>query len=189
MIDEDGEIEHAGTPHLSPRDLDRFEELVLHHLDAAHNLARYLLRDAHEAEDAVQESCLRAVRHFRGFRGGDGRAWLLTIVRHTCFTHLRRRGAAAAVGVPFEEEVHSVEDEDAGPEADLARVLAAERLQEELARLPLEFREVLVLRELEGLAYKEIAEVTGVRIGTVMSRLSRARRQLIAALAGAEERA
>ncbi len=187
MIEEDGEPEGAEV-RLTPRDLERFESLVLAHLDAAHNLARQLLRDPHAAEDALQEACLRAVRGFGGFRGGDARAWLLRIVRNTCFTHLRRRGAAGE-RVAFEEEIHSVADDDAGPEAQLARVLAAERLREEMARLPAEFREVLVLREIEGLAYKEIAHVTGVPIGTVMSRLSRARRLLIATLAGAGERA
>ena len=188
MIEEDGETGSTEVPRLAPRDLARFEQVVLGHLDAAHNLARYLLRDPHAAEDAVQEACLRAVRGFGGFRGGDGRAWLLRIVRNTCFTHLRRRGTAVE-RVPFEEEIHSVEDEAAGPEAQFARALAAEQLRDEMARLPAEFREVLVLRELEGLAYKEIAHVTGVPIGTVMSRLSRARRLLIAALAGAGERA
>lgn len=188
MIEEDGESGSTEAPRLAPRDLARFEQVVLGHLDAAHNLARYLLRDPHAAEDAVQEACLRAVRGFGGFRGGDGRAWLLRIVRNTCFTHLRRRGDAAE-RVPFEEEIHSVEDEEVGPEAELARALAAEQLRDEMARLSAEFQEVLVLREIEGLAYKEIAQVTGVPIGTVMSRLSRARRLLIAALAGAGERA
>ena len=188
MIDEDGDPGSTESPRLDPRDVDRFEEVVLEHLDAAHNLARYLLRDLHAAEDAVQEAFLRAVRGFRGFRGGDGRAWLLRIVRNTCFTHLRRRRSPGEA-VPFEEELHSAADEDAGPEADLDRALAADRLREELARLPVEFREVLVLRELEGLAYKEIAQVTEVPIGTVMSRLSRARRLLIAALTGAGEHA
>ncbi len=155
----------------------RFDEVVLPHLDAAYNLARYLLRNPHEAEDAVQDACLRAVRHFGGFRGGDARAWLLRIVRNTCFTLLRRRRAGGE-SVEFDEQVHALDDR-AGPEADLARALATESLREALDRLPAEFREVIVLRELEGLSYKEIAQVAGVPIGTVMSRLSRARDQLI----------
>jgi RNA polymerase sigma-70 factor, ECF subfamily len=173
---------------LSPREIERFERCVLPYLDAGYNLARHLLRDPHEAEDAVQEACVRAIRHFRGFRGVDGRAWLLSIVRNTCFTQLRRRRSGGEA-VEFEEELHSVETDTPGPEADLTRALAAERVQEELARLSAEFREVLVLRELEGLSYKEIAQITGAPMGTVMSRLARGRRQLSAALAiGPEER-
>ena len=166
--------------HLSRREMDRFNECVLPYLDAAYNLARYLIRDPHEAEDAVQEAFLRAIRHFAGFRGVDGRTWLLSIVRNTCFTQLRRRRSGAQT-VEFEDEMHSG-DEQAGPETDLAHTIAAEQLHEGLARLPVEFREVLVLRELEGLSYKEIAQVAGVPIGTVMSRLARGRRQLSVAL-------
>jgi RNA polymerase sigma-70 factor, ECF subfamily len=161
--------------------MDRFEECVLPYLDAAYNLARYLMRDSHDAEDAVQEACLRAVRHFDGFRGADGRAWLLSIVRNTCLTQLGRRRSGRAV-VEFEEDVHSTETDVPGPEADLARAVAAEQVREELGRLPVEFREVLVLRELEGHSYKEIAQITGTPIGTVMSRLARGRKQLSAAL-------
>jgi RNA polymerase sigma-70 factor, ECF subfamily len=168
-------------PPLSSRELDRFNESVLQHLDAAYNLARHLLRDAHEAEDAVQESFVRAIRHFGGFRGVDGRAWLLAIVRNTCFTQLRRRRSGGEK-VEFDEEVHVIADDASGPEADLARTIAAESVRQGLDRLAVEFREVLVLRELEGLSYKEIAEVAGVPIGTVMSRLARARRQLMLAL-------
>ena len=167
---------------LSPREMDRFEAIVLPYLDAAYNLARYLMRDPHEAEDAVQEACLRAVRHFQGFRGVDGRAWLLSIVRNTCLTLLGRRRSGREV-VEFEEQVHSVKPETPAPEADLARTIAVEKVQAELARLPIEFREVLVLREMEGHSYKEIAQITGTPIGTVMSRLARARKQLSAALA------
>lgn len=174
----DGRVERPGS---------RFEEALLPHLDAAYNLARYLLRDPHEAEDAVQDAWVRAVRHFGGFRGGDARAWLLRIVRNTCFTRMRR-GRAAGEVVEFDEQLHTVDD-GAGPEADLVRTMAAESLRTELERLPAEFREVIVLRELEGLSYKEIAQVAGVPIGTVMSRLSRARGQLLAAAkARSEER-
>ena len=102
------------------RDAERFEAIVLVHLDAAHNLARYLMRDPDEAQDAVQEAFLRAVRHFGGYRGGDARAWLLSIVRNACFTRLQRRGAAAE-HVPFEEERHSAEDEAGRPDAAVDR--------------------------------------------------------------------
>jgi len=179
----------TGNPEqrLSPREMQRFTECVLPFLDAAHNLARYLLRDAHQAEDAVQEAFLRAIRHFHGFRGVDGRPWLLSIVRNTCFTQLRRRRSGGD-RVEFNEEMHSPEGETSEPEAMLANTIAAESVHEGLDRLPAEFREVLVLRELEGLSYKEIAQVAGVPIGTVMSRLARGRKQLLLALgAGAKE--
>ena len=170
-------------PHqkFSPRELDRFDEHVLPWLDAANNLARYLLRDAHEAEDAVQEAFVRAISHFADFRGADGRAWLLTIVRNSCFTQLRRRRSGGEK-VEFDEEMHTVEDTASGPEADLERTIAAASVREGLDHLAVEFREVLVLRELEGMSYKEIAQVTGTPIGTVMSRLARGRRQLAVAL-------
>ena len=180
------EPEAVGKAQLSGRELERFEDGVLRHLDAAYNLARYLLRDADEAQDAVQDSFLRAVRHFRGFRGIEGRAWLLSIVRNTCFTRLRRRRPAGEA-VAFDEEEHTMQDPASGPEADLARTMAAKSLNEGLDRLAVEFREVLVLRELEGLSYKEIAQVAGVAIGTVMSRLARGRRQLALALGAAPE--
>jgi RNA polymerase sigma-70 factor (ECF subfamily) len=170
--------------HLSPRELDRFNECVLPYLDAAHNVARYLLRDAHDAEDAVQDAFLRAIRHFDGFRGTDGRAWLLSIVRNTCFTRLRARPAGGEK-VEFDEEIHTAEETASGPDVDLERKAAAESVQEGLDRIAVEFREVLVLRELEGLSYKEIAQVSGVPIGTVMSRLARGRKQLLLALAAA----
>ena len=169
---------------LSPQELERFNECVLVYLDAAHNLARYLLRDPHQAEDAVQEACLRAIRHFEGFRGADGRAWLLSIVRNTCFTQLRRRRPDGQK-VEFDEELHSPQEESSGPEADLASTITGESIREGLDRLAAEYREVLVLRELEGLSYKEIAQVAGVPIGTVMSRMARGRKQLLRALGAA----
>jgi RNA polymerase sigma-70 factor, ECF subfamily len=172
---------------LSSQELERFTESVLPYLDAAHNLARYLLRDPHEAEEAVQEAFLRAIRHFDGFRGTDGRAWLLSIVRNTCFTQLRRRRSGGE-RVEFDEELHSPHEEGSEPEAVLASTLAAASVRDALNQLPAEFREVMVLRELEGLSYKEIAQVAGMPIGTVMSRLARARKQLSLALgSGAKE--
>ena len=174
--------EGPGTSGLSGRDLDRFHECVLPYLDAAYNLARYLLRDAHEAEDAVQDACLRALRHFEGFRGSDGRAWLLSIVRNSCFTRLRGRRPAGE-SVEFDEEIHTLEEGPPGAEVELDRRAAARSVHEGLERLAVEFREVIVLRELEGLSYKEIAQVSGVPIGTVMSRLARGRKQLMLVLA------
>jgi RNA polymerase sigma-70 factor (ECF subfamily) len=177
VTDENG-LESRGRPRqLSPRELDRFHERVLPYLDVAHNLARYLLRDAHEAEDAVQDSFLRAIRHFDDFRGADGRAWLLSIVRNTCLTRLSRRGSSSE-NVEFDEEIHTAEGKTPAPDMELDRKAATQSVREGLDRLPVEFREVIVLRELEGMSYKEIAEVSGVPIGTVMSRLARGRRQL-----------
>ena len=174
---------------LSPLELERFDACVMPYLDAAHNLARYLMRDAHEAEDAVQEAFLRAIRHFKGFRGMDGRAWLLSIVRNTCFTQLRRKRSGGEKE-EFDEQIHSAEDETSGPESDFARSVATGSVRDGLSRLAVESREALVLREMEGLSYKEIAQVAGVPVGTVMSRLARGRKQLLAALrAGAKERA
>src|SRR6478672_11725816 len=121
-------------PNLSPRERERFDACVLAYLDAAHNLARYLLRDGHEAEEAVQEAFLRAIRHFSGFRGVDGRAWILSIVRNTCYTQLHRRRAGGDV-VEFDEETHSLEEELSAPEANLARSIAAASLQEGLGQL------------------------------------------------------
>ena len=166
---------------LSPRDLDRFHEQVLPHLDSAHNLARYLLRDADDAEDAVQDAFVRALRHFGGFRGAEARAWLLAIVRNVCLTRLSARRERVE-HVEFDEEVHTLEEDTPAPELDLARGAATRSVREILERVPVEFREVLVLRELEGMSYKEIAQVAGVPIGTVMSRLARGRQQLLLAL-------
>jgi RNA polymerase sigma factor (sigma-70 family) len=159
---------------------------VLPHLDAAYNLARWLTRDDHAAEDMVQEAYLRALKFFAGFRGGDARAWLLTIVRNACFNWLRLR-RTEQLHEPFDEDVHSpdignavgyAEGAAASPETWLERSATAERIRDALESLPAEYREALVLRELEGLSYKEIASIADVPIGTVMSRLARARKQL-----------
>jgi RNA polymerase sigma factor (sigma-70 family) len=151
------------------------------HLDAAHNLARWLMRDENEAADAVQDACLRALRFIGGFRGSDGRAWLLAIVRNTCYSRLRR-SASRENEAEFDDEFHSPEIETANPEVLLQKSRDGETLRHALEELPEEFREVIVMRELEGMGYKEIAEVAGVPIGTVMSRLARARRRLQRAL-------
>jgi RNA polymerase sigma-70 factor (ECF subfamily) len=164
---------------LEPSELARFEAAVLPHLDAAYTLARYLMRDPHDADDAVQDAYLRALRYFDGFRGGDSRSWLLAIVRNSCYT-LRRQHGREALVTEFDEELHS--DDVEAADAALLRGAAQESLEEALRQLPNEFREVIVLRELQGLTYKEISEVAGVPVGTVMSRLARARQRLQRAL-------
>src|SRR5258707_9311339 len=145
--------------------LARFERTVLPHLDAAYNLARWLTRNDHDAEDVVQEAYLRAFQFFASFHGSDGRAWLLTIVRNTCHTWLEHnRGRAPE---PFDEESHSRPDTAASPEALLLRGEDKELVRQAVEGLPPEFRAVIVLRELEGFSYKEIAGILGVPLGTV----------------------
>ncbi len=153
----------------------QFEQTVLTHLDAAYNLARWLTRDDRDAEDVVQEACLRAFQFFDGFHGGNSRAWLLTIVRHTCYTWLQKNRAHELA--PFDEDLGAV-DPEAGPEELVLHNADQQRLRQALEELPVEFREVMILRELEGMSYKEIASVVGVPLGTVMSRLARARKRL-----------
>ena len=164
-----------------PDKFSRFEEAILPHLDAAYNLARWLMRNEDEAADAVQDACLRALRFIGGFRGGDGRVWLLAIVRNACYSRLKR-GARREMETEFDDEIHSLETEAANPEDLLERSRDSETLGRALEELPEEFREIVVMRELEGMAYREIAEVAGVPIGTVMSRLARARKRLQQAL-------
>jgi RNA polymerase sigma factor (sigma-70 family) len=155
----------------------RFDRAILPHLDAAYNLARWLTRDENEAADAVQDACLRALRFIGSFRGGDGRSWLLAIVRNTCYSRLKR-SAGRANETEFDDEIQSPGNETANPEVLLNRGRDTEMLRHALEELPEEFREVIVMRELQGMGYKEIAEVAGVPIGTVMSRLARARQHL-----------
>lgn len=152
-----------------------FEQVFLPHLDAAYNLARLLVRDAQDADDVVQESYLRALRGFKGFRGESSRAWLLKIVRNTCFTWIRDN-RAHSVWTELDEEAHS--SESPTPEVQSVRNEAARAVTNCIEQLPLEFREAIVLREMEQMSYQEIADVTGVPQGTVMSRLSRARARL-----------
>jgi len=173
---------------LESSELERFEAVVLPHLDAAYTLARYLTRHDHDAQDVVQDACLRALRHFGGFRGvgsGEGRAWLLAIVRNTAYTWQRRHHGDTRT-TEFDEERHSDASADEHPEAALVAQGERAALHRAIDELGPEFREVIVLRELEGLSYKEIAEVAGVPVGTVMSRLSRARRRLEEALCARE---
>jgi RNA polymerase sigma factor (sigma-70 family) len=171
----------------APAKLSRFDEAILPHLDAAYNLARWLMRNDADAEDAVQDACLRAIRFIGGLRGGDGRVWLLAIVRNTCYSRLKR-AKTRAVESEFDDEIHSPEAEAENPEALLERSRDGEAIRRALEDLPEEFREVIVMRELEGMAYKQIAEVTEVPIGTVMSRLARGRKRLQQVLAASPPR-
>ena len=149
----------------------RFEDVVLPHADAAYNLARWLTRDDHDADDVTQDAMLRAYRFFPGLRG-EARPWLLAIVRNVCWTWLQaKRPAELTV-------VDEIEAETPGPEVLLAREVDRKALNEAIASLPVVFREAIILRELEDLSYKQIAHITDVPIGTVMSRLARARRLL-----------
>jgi RNA polymerase sigma-70 factor, ECF subfamily len=154
-----------------------FDEIVLPHLDAAYNLARWLVRNKQDAEDIVQEACLRAFRFFGGFQGGDARAWLLKIVRNTSYTFLEKN-RPVALAEEFDEQVHVPDVPTFDAETIMVRDVESRMLRESLEELPVNFREVLVLRELEGLSYKEIAEMIGVPIGTVMSSLARGRDRL-----------
>ena len=158
-------------------DLATFEEALLPHLDAAHNLARWLLRNEQDAQDVVQEAYLRAFKSFRGFHGGNGRAWLLTIVRNTSYT-LLKKNSAVDLTTTFDEEIHATADESVSPATILEHSEDAELIGQAMDELPAEFREILVLRHQEGLSYKEIADVAQIPPGTVMSRLARARAKL-----------
>ena len=174
---------------MEPSELERFEGVVLPHLGAAYGLARYLTRNDADAEDIVQEAMLRALRHFAGFRGagaGQSRAWVLAIVRNTAHSW-RRRHRPEAAELEFDEAVHSETVAGKDPGSELARGDARATLARALDGLPHDLREVIVLRELEGLSYKEIGEVMEVPVGTVMSRLSRARRRLQEALAASRK--
>ena len=160
--------------------------LLVAHLGAAYNLARWLMRNETDAEDAVQDAYLRAISHIAGFRGGDGRAWLLTIVRNGCYDRLRLR--ASSHGTDFDEEVGNSGPETHNPETALLLAERTELVRKSLAELPPHYREVLVLREMEQLSYQEIANMAGIRPGTVMSRLNRARRRLQQILLGSREK-
>ena len=157
--------------------LASFEATVLPHLDAAYNLARWLLHNKADAEDVVQDAMLRAFRFFGSFRGGDGRPWLLTIVRNTCYSYLQKN-RSHELSLPIEDELFDVQSQDPSPEARLIQIDSSEILMKALEQLPVETREIIVLRELEEMSYKEIAEIAGVPIGTVMSRLARGRKRL-----------
>jgi RNA polymerase sigma factor (sigma-70 family) len=158
-----------------------FEEVVLPHLDAAFNYARWLTRNEAEAEDVVQDACVRAMRYLSSLREDDARAWLFAIVRNTWYSRASKRGAMADA-TPLDESTTEPADAALDPEALLLQQQTRARVQAAIEQLPIDFREVLVLREIEGMSYKEIAEVVRVPIGTVMSRLARARERLVGVL-------
>jgi RNA polymerase sigma-70 factor (ECF subfamily) len=157
---------------------------MLPHVDAAYNLARWLAGSAQDADDVVQEACLRALAFFDGFHGEDGRAWLLAIVRNTCYDWLRKNRRNAQLATPTDDLDWAV-DTAPDPEEEQLRSADREMVRQGLEALPADYREVLVLRELEGMSYKQIARVIDAPIGTVMSRLARARKRLMCALAPA----
>jgi RNA polymerase sigma-70 factor (ECF subfamily) len=172
---------------IDPDERRRFERMVLPHLDAAYNLARWLARNDDDAQDVVQDAAVRALRYFRTFRGENARPWLLQIVRHACWTWLRENRPAELVHVDDEgnaPEPHAPPDDE--PDAAALRRDERTRVNRALAALPVQFREVLVLRELEDLPYRDIAAIVDVPVGTVMSRLSRARAQMRDMLAAQE---
>jgi RNA polymerase sigma-70 factor (ECF subfamily) len=152
-----------------------FERTMVPHLDAAYNLARWSTRNSQDAEDIVQEAYLRAFRYLESFTGGDGRAWILAIVRNSCVTWYRQQKGNS---VSFDERLHGASSEQPTPEKALLQKVSLSSLRDCMGALPLEYRETLVMRELEEMSYKEIAEVASLPIGTVMSRLARARKRL-----------
>ena len=158
-------------------ELASFEAMMLPHMDAAHNLARWLLRNEQDAQDIVQEAYLRAFKSFSGFHGSNGRAWLLTIVRNTAYT-LLKKNHAVDLTTPFDEVIHASSHESVSPAAILEHAEDAELITNAMKELPAEFREIVTLRHQEGLSYNEIGEILKVPIGTVMSRLARARAKL-----------
>jgi RNA polymerase sigma-70 factor, ECF subfamily len=174
---EDSEVKKREESHAEKENLMSFEALILPHLDAAHNLARWLLRNEQDAEDVVQEAYLRAFKSFDGFRGSNGRAWLLTIVRNTYYTFLKKN-RAVDLTTPFADEIHAIGHESASPATILEHAEDAELIRKAMDALPAESREILALRHQEGLSYQEIADIAQIPPGTVMSRLARARVKL-----------
>jgi RNA polymerase sigma factor (sigma-70 family) len=169
-------VDAANRPAQAPSPVRvRFEALAMPHLDAAYNLARWLSRDEHDARDIVQDAFLRAFVSFANLRGEDARPWLLAIVRNTCFTWLGRNRTGGAASGPDEERADETQP---GPEERAVQAQERRRVNAALRALPPDLREVLVLREFEDLSYREIAQVIDVPIGTVMSRLARARGRL-----------
>jgi RNA polymerase sigma factor (sigma-70 family) len=161
---------------LEKTELARFEQVVLPHLGAAYNLARWLTGNNHDAEDVVQESYLRALKFFGGFRGENSRPWLLTIVRNTCFTWLRQNRFSEFT--ELDEQIHGREREPRNPESIMLAATHSETVRKAIEALAPEFREVIILREMEELSYKEISAIASIPVGTVMSRLARARSRL-----------
>jgi len=179
---------HQEQDAVQEHELASFEEMMLPHMDAAHNLAKWLLRNEQDAQDVVQEAYLRAFKSFSGFHGSNGRAWLLTIVRNTSYT-LLKKNKTVDLTTTFDEEIHASSYESVSPATILEHAEDAELIREAMDKLPAEFREILALRHQEGLSYKEIADITQIPPGTVMSRLARARaklREYLAARIGKE---
>jgi len=159
-------------------DESRFEALVLPHLDAAHNLARWLTRNADDAEDVVQDACVRAIKYIGALQGSDARAWFLTIVRHAFYDWCERNRPAQIVRDDGTAIDLAIDHAAIDPEQAALRSAESRLLADAVAELPLAYREVLILREMEDLSYKEIARIAGIPVGTVMSRLARARNLL-----------
>src|SRR5881397_3911968 len=170
-------VKESEQNHAQKAELTSFEDVMLPHLDAAHNLARWLLRNEQDAQDVVQEAYLRAFKSFGGFHGSNGRAWLLTIVRNTSYT-LLKKNRAVDLTTTFDEEIHATGHDSASPAAILEHAEDAELIRNAMDQLPTEFREILALRHQEGLSYKEIGDIAQLAPGTVMSRLARARAKL-----------
>ena len=173
---------HEDQEHFREEQLHSFEALMLPHLDAAHNLARWLVRNEQDAQDVVQEAYLRAFKSFGGFHGSNGRAWLLTIVRNTSYT-LLKKNKVVDLTTAYDEKIHAVDPDSVSPATILEQSENADLVRQAMDELPTEFREILVLRHLEGLSYKEIADAAQLAPGTVMSRLARARAKLKECLA------
>jgi len=174
-------------PSTTPATGESYDEVVLPHLDAAFRLARWQLRNEHDAEDVVQEASLRALRYFRTFSGGNGRAWFLRIVRNTCWSW--RGHGVQPLSDPFDEDEHSGAGSASDPETLLLQTDDVTSIERAMRNLPDRFRELLVLRELHGLSYRELADEMGIPMGTVMSSLSRARQAFRAALNNQEQTA
>jgi RNA polymerase sigma-70 factor (ECF subfamily) len=170
-------VKKTDPDHAERAELASFEQAMLPQLDAAYNLARWLLRNEQDAQDVVQEAYLRAFRSFGGFRGSNGRAWLLTIVRNTSYT-LLKKNRAVDLTTTFDEEIHPSAHESVSPATILEHAEDAELMKSAIEQLPAEFQEILILRHQEDLSYKEIGEILKIPTGTVMSRLARARTKL-----------
>jgi len=181
--EEVGRALSQGAAMFERNELPNFEQAVLPHLDAAYNLARWLMRNEQDAQDVAQEAYLRAFRFFPGFRGGDARSWLMKIVRNTCYSwlHANRPLQEAA---EFDENLFSTDSSALNPEEAVLQDDSNTLVRKAMEKLPPTYREVLILRELEGMSYKEIADITGMPAGTVMSSLSRARGRLRQILTG-----
>jgi RNA polymerase sigma-70 factor, ECF subfamily len=164
-----------------PTEATNFDRAMLPHLDAAYNLARWLMRNEHDAQDAVQEAYLRAFRFFPGFHGGDGRAWLMKIVRNTCYTLLQANRLPQSA-TEFDENALPPDTRALNPEEIALQDGSANLVRKAMENLPPNVREILILREIEGMSYREIASIAGIPLGTVMSTLSRARTRLRTAL-------